>query len=127
MEILNRDLITEKQAACIFNRWHARSVSEIESALNATSDQWEVMYKDAVRNVCEIDQCNEKTSDKGCQAASSAAWIRSLTGGTISQVIGDESVENVFWSVYEDLLRKRKRRGYLCADWAIHRIVLKRR
>ena len=117
--------MTDKQAARIFERCHDRNVSDVECALNATSDQWEVMYKDVVRNVCEIDQCSE--SDKGCQAASSTAWIRSLTGGTISQVIGDESVENVFWSVYEDLLRKRKRRGYLCADWAIHRIVLKRR
>ena len=54
MEILNRGLITDKQAACIFNLWHARSVSEIESALNATSDQWEVMYKAKSINVMNL-------------------------------------------------------------------------
>ena len=130
MEVLNRGLITVEQAARIFNRWHGRSVPEVESALDATSDQWEVMYKDTVRNVCQIDRCNEIMPDikpECCEAASNTAFIRSFSEATVAQAIGDEYVENVFWSVYEDLLRKRERRGYLCADYAIHRIVLKRR
>ena len=85
------------------------------------------MYKDAVRNVCQIDRCNEKTLDACCDPAVTTAAVRSFTEATVAGVIGDESVENVFWSIYEDLLRKRKRRGYICADYAIHRIVLKRR
>ena len=119
MELLNRGLITEKQAARIFERCHDRNVSEVECALNATSDQWEVMYKDVVRNVCEIDRLNEKTP------AEWTAWIRGFTEATVAEAIGDESVENVFWSTYEDLLRKRKC-GLFSADCAIHRIVLKR-
>ena len=123
-------LISSKQLAGIYYPWRKRSVLELEIGLAATSTEWDVLYNDAVRNTCTIDQCDEKwINGKPISPARHVASIKSFTATIVSRAINNDKVEQTFWRVFEDLLTKRMEthQDYLCANYAIHRVVLRRK
>ena len=131
MEVRRRGVITEEECARIYFPFHNRTLQELENGLAAASNQWTLLHKEAVRMTCTIDQCHEKSADEPLDPASHIAAIKVSGLQTIvERAIADEGARAIFWHVLDELVAKmgeQAERDYLCVNYAVHRIVLRRK